>query len=313
VLSSKNQHPRRSHRQRRLWSTYRLVLAGYSLALCVCACGRERLVAVELLDASSSGGSPSGGGSSGGGSSGGGSSGGGSCGAPNASCDSGVSTPPNCRVRGTACNTSAECCSGACSDPGTGISTCQALDGCLPTGELCGSGTECCSQICSSSAGVPRCQPAPNCVAIGDVCTRSPQGSNCCSGFSGGPGPGRDESCEISSAGVSRCMMLSFMGQCLSDSSKCHIHEECCSRFCLPNDSGQFTCAPGCAAAGARCGASRDCCNSTSGTSCVDGTCQSTGGQCRQLGVDCGTNEDCCSRRCDLKSCVIATGDQAGP
>ncbi len=209
-----------------------------------------------------------------------------------------------CAIAGEPCATNANCCSGACSDPGTGTRTCQALDGCLPIGEICSLGSDCCSQSCvlDSSVGIGRCSPAPNCAAIGEICTTLPPMTPCCgSAPVGGPSLG---TCQVTGAGVTRCMTPSPFGQCMTASSVCQIHEQCCSRFCLPTDTGQFMCANGCSATGARCGASRDCCDDAS---CINGTCQMTGISCRQIGVNCSTGADCCSTICDpgKMTCVV--------
>ena len=340
MFSSRNQRPRSASRQPVWRSAYSIALAGYSWVLCVSACGRERLVAVGDEDASSSGGSSSGGSScgminetcnstgdccsnvcAGNGT-------GQVCSTPPACLAGGVAceTPSDCcskvcgsdhlcpllsgcTIVGEPCVTSTDCCSGACSDPGTGSPSCQALGGCLPTGEVCFSKSDCCSQLCASNddTGVYRCQAAPNCAPMGEICSRSPQNTACCAAGPG-PGPGHDTGfCERTSTGVSRCSMPLLGFKCLEDSSDCVVSEDCCSKYCLPNDSGHFTCMPSCAALDDRCSASRDCCQSSSGTACNEGTCQKTGIQCRQLGVNCDKGTDCCSGRCGSETTTTTT------
>ncbi len=222
-------------------------------------------------------------------------------------CGSDNLCPPisGCAIVGEPCATNLDCCSGACSNPGTGIAACQPLDGCLPAGEICSLGSDCCSQSCllDSTLGIGRCTPASNCAAVGEVCTNTPTGNNCCGAPPGGGGG--FQGCILTSAGVFRCMAPTKTGQCMTDSSICQIHEQCCSRFCLPSASGQLTCTAGCAMVGARCGASRDCCNNAS---CIDGSCKLTGIACQQLGVSCGTGADCCSAVCDANkmTCFVS-------
>lgn len=222
-------------------------------------------------------------------------------------CGSDNFCPPisGCAIVGEPCASNATCCSGACSDPGTGIPTCQPLDGCLPAGEICSLGSECCSQSCllDSTLGISRCVPAPNCAAVGEICTNTPTGNFCCGAPPGG-GAGFG-SCQLTSAGVYRCMAPTAPGQCMTNSSICLIHEQCCGRYCVPGASGQLMCENGCVAIGARCGASRDCCNNAS---CISGSCQLTGIACLQLGVACSSGGDCCSTLCDASkmTCVVS-------
>jgi len=204
-----------------------------------------------------------------------------------------------CAVAGEPCTLNSECCSGACADPGTGSSTCQPLDGCRPVGELCSS-TECCSLSCAVDAtlGISHCVPRISpCIPVGELCR---QGDVCCgdqpgAGAGGAPTQGV---CQQTSFGVSRCMGRQPNSQCKPD-GPCSIHEDCCSRYCLPTSSGfpAFACSPSCAGVGESCTASRDCCNNAS---CIYGACRDSGLNCRQIGVGCSIPSECCSGACAI-------------
>ena len=220
---------------------------------------------------------------------------------------------PGCAIVGEPCTSSSDCCSGACSDPGTGVLTCQAIDGCLPLGEICSSGLDCCSSTCQldPTSGVSRCLASGDCSAVGEICTIPPTSTTCCGerpgqGAGGNPGIGLG-GCQMTKAGVPRCTTPAPSGQCNLDLSVCQINEQCCGGFCLPSASGSLTCMNSCAASGAQCRASRDCCDSAS---CVSGYCRMTGINCQQLGTDCSTGALCCGANCDTttETCVPPSG-----
>lgn len=227
----------------------------------------------------------------------------------------------SCHIIGEECLTHDDCCSKTCADPGNGIRTCQALEGCRPFGELCVNGDfpgGCCSGSCKSqtTGGPGFCSEnnelGLNCLLPGEACgslalpccdlpVRNPDGPS--------PEPGSAE-CTLGWAGVSRCRP--DPGRCNRPYGFCAFADECCSGNCIlsSNSGNGLGCGSGdgtdCAKPGSACRASRDCCV---GSACfprgrdddlrsINGLCKLTGYSCRQLGQPCGPGEPCCDGLC---------------
>jgi len=241
----------------------------------------------------------------------------------------------SCSLAGEPCLLNSDCCSGACADPGTGTPSCQSVDGCKPVGEICTTAADCCSVTCGidSTSQVTHCVSGfPGCLPAGEIC--DPTQPRCCSdfhgggggagggpgsGFGGGPGAGLGGAppfgldggppmglCQLTDIGVYRCMTRP---QC-AQNGPCRLHEECCSRYCLPTPSGTLAC-QACADLDRPCIAARDCCDPNA--SCVSGICKLTGAPCKQLGASCSSSGEgeCCAKNCQpgltaAMTCVVS-------
>ena len=215
----------------------------------------------------------------------------------------------SCSLAGEPCLVNSDCCSRACADPGTGTPSCQSVDGCKPVGETCTTATDCCSACeFDSISQVSHCvSGSAACLPPGEIC--DPAQPRCCSdlqggGFGGGPNTGLGGGtstglggappvglCQLTNVGVYRCMTRP---QC-AQNGPCRLHEECCSRYCLPTPSGKLAC-QACADLDRPCIAARDCCDPNA--SCVSGVCKLTGAPCKQLGAACLSSGECCAKNC---------------
>ncbi len=212
------------------------------------------------------------------------------------------SSTGTCLISGEPCQKNADCCTGACANSGTGVLTCQPLDGCLPAGELC-SGSDCCSGgpncVFDPDYGHGRCQLANGCRLPGELCQMD---SDCCGPKMnmGGPGAPPGE-CNATSTGVSRCVTNSI-GPAPTQSGACQFSDQCTggqALYCLPNPSVQTSGGPAfqcgnCAQEQSPCNGPRDCCGKLT---CLNAVC--TQSDCgNQLGATCNQPSDCCSGHC---------------
>ncbi|HEY2514523.1 MAG TPA: hypothetical protein VGI39_26850 [Polyangiaceae bacterium] len=222
----------------------------------------------------------------------------GTCGAPPKS--GGV----NCTgVDGTLCNPadvgcSGGCCSALCAPFGpTGVAICQQAQGCHVEGDLCRVNGDCCGGespdagilggglvVCSTSVnggsiGVCMTPNGSNgggsvCVPEGDVCHYNGPGYNCSvsakrSDCCGDQNP-KFLACQLDKLGVPRCLAygLDDGGACREPGSTCATAADCCNgNPCVPNATGQLTCASSaCIPSSGACTSSADCC---AGITCV--------------------------------------------
>lgn len=210
----------------------------------------------------------------------------------NFTCDGGTcATMGDCAMVGESCNTDTECCGFSCIDVvNSGVKSCQYLGGCRTAGELCRKDTDCCNDaatnqpgvcmIYNAEEGVGRCQNPGGCAPTGEVCATAdgtPSGSNqCCPQ----PVPAGDPNpCVQTAEGPYRCYGCFITGTacddnadccngtcnngvcgCTGDGQSCQTADECCSKVCAPDGSGNLVCAPGCLPDAATCTANGDCC-----------------------------------------------------
>jgi hypothetical protein len=109
-----------------------------------------------------------------------------------------------CRLECELCSSSADCCSGACTN-----GRCAPM-GCGALGESCGKSADCCSATCAASNGVLRCQTTASCLGTGVACAYSGQ---CCAGACR---PEPDLQCRTG---------------CASLGTECSSHDDCCGMF----------------------------------------------------------------------------------
>jgi hypothetical protein len=152
---------------------------------------------------------------------------------PDASTDAG---PNECKLVGSGCGTSAECCTAQC-DQTTKI--CVApLQQCKQAGTACASSTECCSVVCTNGAcGAKQCiSDNLACATDGECC-----GAKCAAG---------------GDAGGKTCVPLN--PNCRTAGNTCSTHGECCSKTCR---NGICQGAPSfCTQLGDICGSDFECC-----------------------------------------------------
>jgi hypothetical protein len=109
-----------------------------------------------------------------------------------------------CRLECELCTSSADCCSGACTN-----GRC-AQAGCGAPGEGCGKAGDCCATLgCAGSNGVLRCQTNASCVSSG-ACAYSGQ---CCAGTCR---PEPDLQCRTA---------------CAALGTQCSSRDDCCGMF----------------------------------------------------------------------------------
>jgi hypothetical protein len=202
-----------------------------------------------------------------------------------------------CLEVGEPCTGGRSCCSALCADStGTGIRTCQRLDGCLPDHEICtGPATNnplCCGGLCGTAdaLGVRRCAAPGGCNPSGDTCAQGGTGSDCCVTHSSG--------CIPTGLGVARC---NGDVACVMSGGICQIDAQCCAGtptlHCILDSNNVGHCTSMCIQQGFACQTNADCC---SGLACTGGFCAPITTGCTPIGLGCGTNGDCCSNNCDV-------------
>jgi hypothetical protein len=187
---------------------------------------------------------------------------------------------------------------------------------CQTLGNRCGGAgdggvSDCCSGncqggICASAgcAGGGLC-----CASVGDVCFKA---SDCCTTL-----------CNIvqgQTVGTCGTVTTTGAGQCSVDGQACTAPDQCCSKQCVPTNTGGHVCqtAVGCRVVGDICTKDADCCNSTAsmGSACgviscvLDNAASPPVGRCRNPtggnnpeGAICGgmnnsggpARQDCCN------------------
>ncbi len=203
-----------------------------------------------------------------------------------------------CAAIGQSCAHSADCCSHACADDGTGSRTCQSLGGCLEPHEACDANGDCCGGVCeppTAGATHGRCAMTSTCAAVGEICRAGGDPTatlECCSS-------GMPVQCHPTGVGIDRCR-VNGMGACLGEGAACRSPEDCCSDVCVLGAGGTLACAVGCRATDQSCSRSADCCDGT----CRDGACIGTR-SCTPLGGACAQSADCCSETCSGDTCQL--------
>ncbi len=204
-----------------------------------------------------------------------------------------------CDQAGEPCNGGTNCCSRVCIDPGSGVTVCQAAEGCRLTGTWCTDDQSCCgggtnpngSVLCrgadAGAASTGRCDQGNACNPVGNICgapvlpdggsTNAPQ--DCCDGHvsnGGQVGPGSDV-CKLDSSGIPRCFggasttcPTGYTGEgqcCIAAGQECQFKDQCCGGApCVPGPNGKLVCTvANCTPVGASCTSSGQCC---SGTDC---------------------------------------------
>ncbi len=235
-----------------------------------------------------------------------------------------------CGQNGDVCTAASDCCSGTCGiAAGATVGTCTPLvtgatcagtDGTVCAGaDTCGAG--CCSGLCATygPTGVPICQPASGCHAVGDVCTHD---TDCC-GAAGLPGgSGTPVVCNITPpATIGFCTNPSGCKPdgdlCKLATTSCNRSCDCCSGNCLNVDTciadltGVARCAAStCVSAGGACASSANCCNNLPCVPNPSGTppfvCLAS--SCAAAGQACTIDADCCTGA----TCVGALGSTQG-
>jgi hypothetical protein len=114
-----------------------------------------------------------------------------------------------CTLSGSACGTSAECCSQNC-NPNTHI--CEGGGACKPQGSSCTSGLECCTVSCVGG----QCS-GTKCVDDTKACTSNEE---CCSG----------ECSSATDGGAKTCKALN--NNCKTEGNSCTVNGDCCSKIC---------------------------------------------------------------------------------
>ena len=196
----------------------------------------------------------------------------------------------NCDQAGEPCSGGSNCCSRMCIDPGSGVTVCEAAEGCRLTGTWCTDDQSCCgggtnpngSVICAGAdAGTTgRCDNGQSCNPTGNICGAPvlPDGGhinasqNCCNTFSAGK-----DVCKLDSSGIPRCFggasascPTGYTGQpgcCIPDGQECQFKDQCCGGApCVPGSDGKLRCTvASCTPVGSSCTSSAQCC---SGTDC---------------------------------------------
>ena len=248
-----------------------------------------------------------------------------------------------CNQAGEPCSGGSTCCSRMCIDPGSGVTVCEAAEGCRLTGTWCTDDQSCCgggtnpngSVTCAGAdAGAGRCDNGQSCNPTGNICGAPvlPDGGhinasqNCCNDFSAGK-----DVCKLDSSGIPRCFggasascptgYTGEAGCCIAAGQECQFKDQCCGGApCVPGQDGKLVCTvASCTPVGSACTSSTQCC---SGTDCRPTTsgglaCQNpapdagTGGDagtpdagsCQSNGALCNTNSECCSNRCLEGAC----------
>jgi len=194
-----------------------------------------------------------------------------------------------CDQAGEPCSGGSHCCSRICIDPGSGVTVCQAAEGCRLTGTWCTDDQSCCgggtnpngSVLCrSADAGsmtTGRCDQGNACNPVGNICGAPvlPDGGSinapqdCCDG--------QKDVCKLDSSGIPRCFgggsttcPTGYTGEapcCIAPGNECQFKDQCCGGApCVPGPGGKLVCTVGtCKAVGATCSSSTECC---SGTDC---------------------------------------------
>ena len=252
-----------------------------------------------------------------------------------------------CGQAGEACSTGPDCCTGSCTvaagatlgtcgaNPPSGPANCGIADGQLCGGTVADGGINwndaglpacggpCCSRACApwGPTGALVCQPASGCHVVGDLCTKD---TDCC-GSAGLPGgSGKPVTCDFSDSGtLGICrnpMKCKPDGDvCKLKTTSCNSSCDCCSGNCETQDTckqdnvGVPRCAAAqCAAPGASCASSANCCG---GMPCVPNpviggappyVCAGTA--CIAACGQCTNNADCCPGT----SCVLGAGTTHG-
>jgi len=195
-----------------------------------------------------------------------------------------------CDQAGEPCSSGGStCCSRICIDPGSGVTVCQAAEGCRLTGTWCTDDQSCCgggtnpngSVHCGGDAGPGRCDNGQSCNPTGNICGARvlPDGGhinaseNCCNDFSVGK-----DVCKLDSSGIPRCFggasarcPTGYTGQpgcCIAAGQECQFKDQCCGGApCVPGSNGKLVCTvASCTPVGATCSPSSSTC--CSGTEC---------------------------------------------
>ena len=171
------------------------------------------------------------------------------CSAPteccSATCSNGKCGADLCVVNSGACTAGDECCSNTCTG---GVCAAISTSGCTTLGNTCAKGSDCCSGNCQAG----RCSASgAACASLGDICFKL---GDCCSGI-----------CTIAagaSAGTCTAVQTTGAGQCSIDGQACTGGTGCCSRLCVPTNTGGHVCqvAQGCRVVGDICSKDTDCC-----------------------------------------------------
>ena len=164
------------------------------------------------------------------------------------------------------------CCSRICFDPGSGASVCLPAGGCRLTGTFCSATSQCCGGAPNPN-GTVVCQSAPNgrcdngqaCNGVGNICGASvlPDGGkinasqNCCDGPPAAPtSPYRG--CRLDASGIPRCFggcpdgvctgtcPTGYTGVapcCIAEGAACQFKDQCCNGApCVPGGDGGLAC-----------------------------------------------------------------------
>jgi len=201
----------------------------------------------------------------------------------------------NCTQAGEPCSNGSNCCSRFCTDPGSGVTVCQAAEGCRLTGTWCTDTASCCgggdptSQVeCNSGT----CDNGNACAPSGNICGAPvvplPDGGfgsinanqDCCNGkiSNGGVITSGKDVCKIDGSGIPRCFggisqscPTGYTGEpgcCVAQGAECNFKDECCGGApCLPGSDGKLRCTvSSCKSLGTTCNPqASECC---SGTDC---------------------------------------------
>ncbi|MHB8872467.1 MAG: hypothetical protein ACYC8T_02155 [Myxococcaceae bacterium] len=236
------------------------------------------------------------------------------------------------------------CCSRICFDPGSGTSVCLPAGGCRLTGTFCSATSQCCggapaqSMVECQDAPSGRCDNGQSCNGVGNICGAAvlPDGGkinasqNCCDGPPGSPNQPPYRGCRLDSSGIPRCFggcpggvcdgtcPNGYTGVepcCIAQGVACQFKDQCCNGApCLPSGDGGLVCGVtvSCLPVGASCAADAGSC--CLGTNCLatgelsGEVCQNPsdagitdgGPVCKGNGSGCAVNNECCSSLCTL-------------
>src|SRR5262249_13233084 len=151
------------------------------------------------------------------------------CGSSN--CQSGFCSKAfSCQAVGDVCRSDDECCDHSCSATAGGVGRCLDTSGgggsnCVQAGEPCTGGSRCCSPVGSGpGSGVTVCQAAEGCRLTGAWCTSTP---SCC----GGGDPTSNVSCTGICNNGNACSPVGNIcgAKVLPDGGSTNAKQDCCN------------------------------------------------------------------------------------